>query len=297
MQQAGTHKELNDKLLQITASQRDDLYAAALYIIDEAAGYTAPIASVNFTPHADVATYQDNYHRTKLPPTMAQATRAAFAKDYSPARSAAFAGHIVQNMAIGNAPIMLQTVTMDTNYVARPLDPALESDVKRAIERIDTYRGKNGLSWEGVFGLKNPNQDSWVCISDVNGFSKATKDERRFIEAKLPQLARGLAELSDMELFQIIGDEVRVRTDDKAAAKTIKQYAQSLSSAFEQATQREFGHALTLKTAAGRGLLTESFNGDHDNLKATKAYSGEILTEITATLHGMPRHKSSLKLV
>ena len=100
-----------------------------------------------------------------------------------------------------------------------------------------------------------------------------------------------------MELFQIIGDEVRVRTDDKAAAETIKQYARSLSRAFEQATKREFGHALTLKTAAGRGLLTESFNGDHDNLKATKAYSGEILTEITATLHGMPRHKSSLKLV
>ncbi|HIL29270.1 MAG TPA: hypothetical protein EYG18_08375, partial [Micavibrio sp.] len=62
MQQAGTHKELNDKLLQITASQRDDLYAAALYIIDEAAGYTAPVASVNFASHEDVATYQDNYH-------------------------------------------------------------------------------------------------------------------------------------------------------------------------------------------------------------------------------------------
>lgn len=288
---AGTHGQLNQALLQITAVEASNLYGAALYVVDDHAGYAAPVASVNFVNHADIGTYQDKYHRTKLTPDIAQAASAALLRDYSPTRSKTFKDHVVSHTLIGNSPILLQRVTKDTHFTAD--QPTGTQTLLERFQTIHDYRRNNALSWEAIFGLKNADQEAWVCISDVNGFSKKSYEQQKFIETKLPQLAHTIANINDLKLFQIVGDEVRVRGN---TATDINLYAKMLTNSFERASRAEFGTPITLKTAAAKGTISESFNGDHDNLSAVKSYKGDIFTKITAALQEMPRHKSSFTL-
>lgn len=288
----GTHAPLNEVLQGLIACNANDVYGAALYAVDSEAEYAAPVSSINMRPSDNVNRFVDRIHRTKL--KAGQSAAADFALiDTIEGKSRVFDRHVLSHFHVPNLNVVLQVVQDETDGKPFELDDASLSLLGERTQPINDYKTQYGLNWDDVFGLKKYEDSYAILIADVNVYSQYSRSVQSVIEEKNIEVTREcVSDSSDIEIMQIVGDQFRLRTSPEkknGMKKTFHDIVKSISGAVNS-DQTPF----SMRAAVDVGSVSESFNGQHDDLRAGITYKGDVMLRVANQLKNMRRDKTSL---
>jgi len=287
----GTHARLNNALSTCVVDLVNHGYAAlgaAIYVVDKSAAYVAPICSVNLQPQwSDTDKYRETIHRTKLKGGKSAAADFAFSgagRICSNDKSRRFQNHHVSHIAMGECAI-LQIV-----FDGQPVDLSgmvipEYSNLTAQMQELNTYKDRQYLSWNDIFGLKNDTMDYSVLAMDMNGFTGYEMAVRLDLEARITDCASSVADDYGFEAFQSLGDEIRFRKQGIVELDEVRH----LYKAFGVAMNKGASGPILFRGAYDYGAMDESFIGQYNNIAAPIGFRGDVLTRIGNGLKTMPR--------
>ena len=291
----GTHAPLNEVLHGLIACSANDVYGAALYAVDNVAGYVAPVSSINMRPSDNVNRFVDRIHRTKL--KAGQSAAADFALiDAIEGKSRVFDRHVLSHFHVPNSNVVLQVVQDETDDKPFELDDASLSLLGERTQPINDYKTQYGLNWDDVFGFKKYEDIYAILIADVNGYSQYSRSVQSVIAEKIIEVTRSyVLGVPDVEIMQTIGDQFRLRTSAENK-KTMKKAFHDIVKTISTTVNRDDA-PFTMRAAIGVGTVSESFNGQHDEIRSGISYIGDVMLRVANQLKAMCRDKTSLVFI
>ena len=291
----GTHAPLNEALHGLIARNANDVYGVTLYAVDNEAEYAAPVSSINMRPSDNVNRFVDRVHRTKLKIGQSAAADFSLISD-GKGQSRIFDTHTLSHFQVPNSNMVLQIVQDETDRAPFELDDASLSLLGERTQPINDYKTQYGLNWDDVFGLKKYEDTYAILIADVNGYSQYSRSVQSIIEEKIIEMTRShVSGFPDVEIMQTVGDQFRLRTsveNKKAMKKTFHDIVKSIS-----ATVNSDDASFTMRAAIGVGTVSESFNGQHDEIRSGISYKGDVMLRVANQLKAMRRDKTSLVFI